>query len=34
MSVEGKATTLTALLMNPTGFDWQGGALIRCICLL
>ncbi len=31
MSAGSKATMLNGHPMNPTGFDWQGEALIRCI---
>jgi len=30
MSAGGKATLLTTRSINPQGFDWHGGALIRC----
>jgi hypothetical protein len=31
MSAESKPTLLHLRPMNSTGFDWLGGALIRCI---
>ncbi len=33
MSAGSNAAMLTGHPMNPQSLDWQGGALIRCICL-